>query len=113
MADFGLALRHGEVLDASPAGSRPGTPLYMAPEMFADDATPGPPADQFSFCVALFEALHGIQPFPTTGLTGRLQASDVTVVGLAGGAPRLVVRRRGAPRTQQGRLDQEVIHIHF
>ncbi len=74
VADFGLALRPGEVPDTSPAGSRPGTPLYMAPEMFDDSATPGPPADQFSFCVALFEALHGVQPFPTTGLPERLQA---------------------------------------
>jgi len=40
-----------------------GTPAYMAPELHL-----GRPADarsdQYSFCVALFEALHGRRPFP-------------------------------------------------
>ena len=39
-----------------------GTPLYMAPEQFqarrADAQT-----DQFSFCVALYQALYGCHPF--------------------------------------------------
>ena len=44
-----------------------GTPLYMAPEQFAARAT-DPRTDQFSFCVALYEALYSARPFPSESL---------------------------------------------
>jgi len=44
-----------------------GTPLYMAPEQFLARPTDAR-TDQFSFCVALYEALYGRRPFPSDSL---------------------------------------------
>ncbi|MDC0667695.1 protein kinase domain-containing protein [Nannocystis radixulma] len=44
-----------------------GTPAYMAAEQL-DGARPDPRSDQFSFCVALFEALHGQRPYQGASL---------------------------------------------
>lgn len=57
-----------------------GTPQYMAPEQWAGTVT-DTRTDQFSFCVALWEALHGTPPFAATTvdelvgavLAGRIQ----------------------------------------
>ncbi len=43
-------------------GMRVGTPAYMAPEQYAAGSIDAR-ADQFSFCVALWEALYGERPF--------------------------------------------------
>src|SRR5262249_50761920 len=61
-------------------GERLGTPLYMAPEQLRNAPTDAR-ADQFSFCVALYQALYGATPFAGESLdalarnvlAGRLQ----------------------------------------
>jgi len=70
--DFGLARRQAspaeadapERPEAAPGDSRPrgGTPGYIPPEQYEQRPVDAR-SDQFSFCVALFEALHGQRPF--------------------------------------------------
>ncbi|MCP4448972.1 MAG: serine/threonine protein kinase [Myxococcales bacterium] len=94
VSDFGLARVAGEALpplgstgaggeETQQTRSLVGTPAFMAPEQFA-----GEPAtetsDQYSFCVALFEALHGYRPFEAETIA---QLAEATLHGSMRQAP--------------------------
>lgn len=85
VVDFGLARAGTDGTDAEPpggadqmldvtltaTGERVGTPFYMAPEQDAGGAVTAK-SDQYSFCVALRQALHG--DAPSDGHAGRRRA---------------------------------------
>jgi tetratricopeptide (TPR) repeat protein len=62
------------------AGALVGTPAYMAPEQLRSEPA-GPAADQFSFCVAMWEALYGELPF------GDGRVEQVAAAVFSGGRP--------------------------
>jgi hypothetical protein len=76
-------------------GSVLGTPAYMAPEQWSG-GTVGPAADQFAFCVALWEALTGERPF--RGATVEALKAEVQRGPAELDASKLPRRVRGALR---------------
>jgi predicted Ser/Thr protein kinase len=69
------------------AGTRMGTPMYMAPEQLASGET-GPRADQWSFCAMIYEAVAGVRPF-------RIEDPEARAAAIAAG--RLVAPVRRVP----------------
>ena len=59
---LGVGALLGDGASITRTGALLGTPAYMAPEQLAARSA-GPAADQFAFCVALWEALAGARPF--------------------------------------------------
>jgi hypothetical protein len=98
--DFGLAAAggpgHTPQVRLTKAGAILGTPLYMSPEQMVGQAV-DPRADQFSFCVSLWEALHGARPFE--GSTVLELRGDVLA-----GRPRPGPLRSRVPRRIQAAL---------
>ncbi len=72
--DAGISESSDRNLDITAAGALVGTPLYMAPEQYRHGAA-SVASDQFSYCVALFEALYGHRPF--AGETVRVYVGNV------------------------------------
>ncbi len=67
VADFGLAEDDGLPFQIDSAKSVTGTPAYMAPEQILNGRFDRQ-SDQFSFCVALWEALYKTRPYPGRSL---------------------------------------------
>jgi serine/threonine protein kinase len=89
VTDFGLAT---DMRDADT--EHVGTPAYLAPEQLEQGCIDAR-ADQFSFCVALYEALYGVRPFEGKTFAERSAAMS---------APLDIPRRRGVPMRVRGAL---------
>jgi len=85
VTDFGLA----DILAGDSAGTAPhsaGTPWYMAPEQLTRGAIDAR-SDQFSFCVALWQAVHGCHPFANTESELVAAVTAGALVAAPAGAP--------------------------
>jgi len=69
----------GDARGLTMTGAVLGTPAYMAPEQFMERRA-SERSDQFSFCVALFEALHGYRPFQGETIAGLMEAVGAGLV---------------------------------
>ncbi len=89
-ATAGAAGQGGELSQVTATGGVAGTPAYMAPEQLLGHPG-GPRADQFSFCVALFEVLYGTRPFPREprfdGLIAAIRAGRIVKPAAPGSIP--------------------------
>ena len=72
-ADWSESEQATHTLALTRTGVLLGTPVYMAPEQFQRRKASAR-TDQFSFCVALYEALYGERPFPSDSLSALVDA---------------------------------------
>ena len=92
VADFGLAIGSGltpdEMLpsessfqdgESTSPGAKQGTPAYMSPEQLAGEKADAR-SDQFSYCVAFWEALFGTRPFKVAQLWALVDEQPTPVV---------------------------------
>ncbi|MCH9683508.1 MAG: tetratricopeptide repeat protein, partial [Deltaproteobacteria bacterium] len=89
------------------SGAVMGTPAYMAPEQHRGEAA-GAAADQFAFCVSMFEALYHQRPFDgrtRVALADNVLSGNVTEPAPGSGVPARVRRAilRGLATDPRGR----------
>jgi WD40 repeat protein len=80
LMDFGLAKRVDEDNTLTTDGNPLGTPAYMSPEQARGDLKQvGPPSDQYSLGVVLYEMITGQKPFdgPPLSVIAQLATQDV------------------------------------
>lgn len=129
VADFGIA-RLGEALGVRPAGrldesltvgGQPiGTPAYMAPEQHRRGQVDAA-ADQFAFCVALWEALYGARPFAgrtVRAIRDNVLAGRIREPALSHGVPSWLERvlRRGlavAPSARYPSMEELLVALEI
>ena len=99
LTDFGLGMSHADAARAI-AGST-GTPMYMAPELFAG-AAPTVRSDLYGLGLVLWFALTGKSPFAAATLPELAQAAA------RGPEPALAAERPDAPAGLRAAIDQAI-----
>jgi len=79
--------------DEAPSSAPMGTPAYMSPQQLAGEPVDAR-ADQYAFCIALWEALHGERPFEGTSVATLLYQTSHGLVRSPPARPRVPRRLR-------------------
>lgn len=75
--DFGIAKEIVDTTRLTSTGALLGSPVYMAPEQFADSSKVGPNIDIYSFGVVIYEMLTGDAPFKGSNFIEIMHAHQI------------------------------------